>query len=444
MKKEKDLAAQAVDFQPDAIEIQQSKLPFFARFTPYAAFLLLGGAILWATVSKVDTIVQSPAKLISHEPTLVMKPRETTVIKSIDVEVGDIVKPNQVLVTFDPENYDTEKRRLASEISTLQAQFDRLYAEFHQKEYVPEQKNKDTLWQLEIFRQRSHYFKEKINYYHQERDRIDVTIKSRRASLASSEKRKQEYAEIEKMYMALGDVMSSRRELIEIKIKGMEMDAQVDELRNSLDELAHQKLSSEAAERAFVEEWRNGISTEMIRVHRELIANKSQLAKTSNLSEYIFLRAPCEAIVHEIAALSPGSAAREAEPLITLVPLNGLIELEAEVSPQDIGKVSVGADVRVKINAFPFQKYGTLDGRIRSISENTFRRQPGELKVGDTSTEYYKAVITLSGSLKNVDDKYRLIPGMDAQAEIKVGKRRIIEFILYPLMKAFDEAAREP
>ena len=167
-----------------------------------------------------------------------------------------------------------------------------------------------------------------------------------------------------------------------------------------------------------MEEWRNGISTEMIRVHRELIANKSQMAKTSNLAEYIFLRAPCEAIVHEIAALSPGSAAREAEPLITLVPLNGLIELEAEVSPQDIGKVSVGADVRVKVNAFAFQKYGTLDGRIRSISENTFRRQPGDLRATDTSAEYYKAVVTLSGDRKStrLNSSHRLLSRMPSSA----------------------------
>lgn len=443
-KNDKKTVAPAIEFQPDALEIQQSRLPFFARFTPYAAFVMMAGAIIWACIGKVDTVVQAPARLVSDQQNIVMRPRETAVIKSIDVKVGDIVKPNQILVTFDPQMYDTEKARLTSEISTLSAQFDRLYAEFNQKEYVPASSNKDTAWQLEIHRQRMGYFREKENYYEQERKRIESTIRSRKTSLTNNERRLKEYKQIEKMYLDLGDVVSSKREMIEIKVKTMEMESQADELRNSLDELEHQKQSSIASRNAFLEEWRNSISTEMIRVRRELISNMKQMEKTTQMAEYIYLRAPCEAVVHEIAAISPGTTTREAEALVTLVPLNGLIELETEISPQDIGKVSLGADVRVKINAFPFQKHGTLNGRINVISENTFTRQPGEMRSPDSTPTYYKARAGLSGSLRNVDEKFRLIPGMEAQAEIKVGERRVIEFIIYPLIKAFDEAAREP
>ncbi len=444
MSEEKETVRGAIEFQPDALEIKQSRLPFFARFTPYAAFIMMAGAIIWASIGKTDTIVQSQGKLVSDEQNIVMKPRELAVVKKIHVKVGDIVQPNDVLITFDPEIYDSEKERLESEISTLQAQFDRLYAEFNQKEYKPEKRTRDTIWQLEIHKQRMAYYKERMNYFDQEYARISASIKTRGESLHNSEERLKEFRPLEKMYVDLGDVVATKRERIEISIKRMEIEATTDELRNTLDEMEHQRQSSVASKNAFQEEWRNSIATEMIKIRRELTSNQKQYEKTSNLAQYIYLRAPCEAMVHEIAAFSPGSAVREAEPLITLVPLNGKIEIEAEVSPQDIGKVAIGDPVRIKLNAYPFQKHGTLDGKVLRISENTFARAQGQPMPPNATPTYYKAAISVSGSLRNVDEKYRLIPGMDTQAEIKVGKRRIIEYVLYPLIKALDESAREP
>ena len=151
------------------------------------------------------------------------------------------------------------------------------------------------------------------------------------------------------------------------------------------------------------------------------------------------IKAPCNAVVHEIASFSPGSAVREAEALITLVPLDGELELEAEISPENIGKVNIGAPVRVKLTAYPFQKHGTLTGTVRNISEDTLEKQEG-----GQSIKYYRARITVSGQLRNVKKDFRLIPGMEVQSEIKCDRRRIIEYVLYPLIKAFDETAKEP
>lgn len=442
-QKEKTITP-AIEFQPDALEIKQSRLPFFARFTPYAAFVMMAGAILWASIGKTDTVVQAPGKLVSEEQNIMMKPREITVIKKVHVEEGDIVKANQILISFDPENYRSEKERLESEISTLQAQFGRLFAEFNQKTYVPQKETRDTLWQLAIHKQRMAYYTERINFFKQELARINAAIRTRTQSLKNSEGRLKEFRPLEKMYMDLGDVVATKRERIEISIKRMELEATTDELRNTLDELEHQKQSSIASRKAFEEEWRNSISTEMIKIRRELIANTKQLEKTANMAQYIYLRSPCDAMIHEIAAVSPGSGVREAEPLVTLVPLNGKIELEAEISPQDIGKVAVGDSVRIKLNAYPFQKYGTLEGKVLHLSENTFFRQQGAPIPPNGTATYYKARISVEGKLRNVDEKYRLIPGMEVQAEIKVGKRRIIEYILYPLIKALDESIKEP
>ncbi|MCR5258729.1 MAG: HlyD family efflux transporter periplasmic adaptor subunit, partial [Desulfovibrio sp.] len=142
--------------------------------------------------------------------------------------------------------------------------------------------------------------------------------------------------------------------------------------------------------------------------------------------------------------VSVGSAVREAETLLTLVPLGGKLEAEAEIKADDIGRVREGDTVRVKVSAFPFQKYGTLDGRIRVISEDAFSRGQEEMHKGDMSA-YYRARIAFTGTESGTHGILkRTIPGMEVEAEIKTGTRSIFSYFVYPLVKAFDESIREP
>ena len=181
------------------------------------------------------------------------------------------------------------------------------------------------------------------------------------------------------------------------------------------------------------------MTEELVQNDRNITSLLKEIPSYEMLVENTEMRAPCDAVVHEIASFSPGSAVQEAEALITLIPMNGNIELETEIRTQDIGKVSKGAEARVKLTAYPFQKHGTLKGVVRDISENTLSKNAQ----GQELT-YYRGRVTVSGKLNGVKESFRLIPGMEAQCEIKCGKRRIIEFILHPLIKALDETAREP
>ena len=224
-----------------------------------------------------------------------------------------------------------------------------------------------------------------------------------------------------------------------MSVTRMEMEANVDQLENDLLELNHRRGSIIAERNSFIQEWRNSISEQMVTADRNLTSTTKEYEKVARLIEYVYLRAPCDAVVHEIASFSPGSAVQEAEALITLIPLNGNIELETEIRTQDIGKVNKGAVARVKLNAYPFQKHGTLQGTVRDISENTLQKN-----IQGQELTYYRGRVTVSGKLTGVKESFRLIPGMEAQCEIKCGRRRVIEFVLHPLIKALDETAREP
>ena len=446
-KNEKKAPQETVEFMPDALEIANSRLPLAIRLTVWAPVAIIVAALLWAIFSKVDVIVTANGKLVTDTPTIVMKPLERSMIKTVNVKIGDVVKKDDILITFDPALNSAELARLANELATFSAQFKRLRCEFLGQAYT-DAGNQFEKWQRAIHLQRMDYFRERMKYFDESLKQIASSKKSKEDSLQKQTERLVAVKQLEDMFKTLHQKnAASLKELIQMSITRMEMEATVDQLRNSLDELNHQHGSTLASKNSFIQEWRNSISEAMVTADRNMISAQKEYDKAKQLADYLYLRAPCDAVVHEVASFSPGSAVREAEALITLIPLGGRVELEAELRPQDIGKVEIGAETRIKITAFPFQKHGTLEGRVRNISEDTLQRGQGSAGMRDpevTSASYYRGRITVGGKLRGVKDSFRLIPGMEATAEIKTGRRRVIEYIIYPLIKAFDEAAREP
>ncbi len=433
------MPGEIIAFQNDALEIKNQRLPLAIKFGIWFPFVALVLAVLWACLAKTDMVVQGGGKLVTDLPTIIMKPLERTVIKKINVKIGDVVQKDQILITFDPEINKAEADRIRNEIVAMEAHLYRLQAEFEDKTYTGTDEQ-FSRWQRSIFQRRSAYYQEKINYFEEALKQIAASKKNKQDNLRKQQERLAAVRKLEKMYETLArSQAASLKELIEMSITRMEMEAAVDQLGNDLLELEHRRGSTIADKNSFIQEWRKQISEDMVSVERNLSSARKEYEKQAQLLEYVYLRAPCTAVVHEIAAFSPGSAVREAEALITLIPLDGKIELEGEIRPEDIGKVKIGAMARVKLTAYPFQKHGTLDGKVRNISEDTLERSEGPSK-----QKYYRARLVISGKLRGVKSNFRLIPGMETQCEIKCGRRRVIEYVLYPLIKALDETAREP
>ncbi len=445
MGKHPELLDSALEFQSDALELECRKSPLPGRVVLYTILTILLLALLWACVFKVDKIVIAEGKLVTTRQTVTMKPLERTVIKEVNVEVGQIVKKDQVLITFDPTFNAAEEERLQEQYSSQSAQAERLRAEIMEKNFSADGRrdNPDCVLQESIFKKRFMYYTEKNNYFEQNVKRIEAGIHSKQENLAKQRERLAALIKIEKMLSNLqtrGSV--SAKELLETQISRLQMEAETDQIENQLLELKHELLSVVAEKNTFIRDWQKQIAEELVSVERERNSIEKQLDKAKRLSSLVVLRSPCDAVVHEIAAFQEGSAIREAEALISLVPLHVAIEAEVDIDPKDIGLVKLNDEARIKLDAFPFQRYGTLDGKVRFISEDTFQRQSGN---GQASNQtYYRARVVVSGLLDETPKNFRLVPGMRLKAEIKVGKRRIIEYLIYPLIKSLDESIREP
>jgi hemolysin D len=181
---------------------------------------------------------------------------------------------------------------------------------------------------------------------------------------------------------------------------------------------------------------------DLVQARRERDAAAKQLEKAARRNEVTVLEAPADAIVLDVAQRSVGSVMKEAEPLYTLVPLNSPLEAEVLVEGRDVGQVKAASVTRVKLESWPFQKHGTLEGQVRTLSEDAFNPDPK--KDGEARPRYKARIKLISVELRNVPDHFRLIPGMSVTAEIKAGERTVLSYFLYPLLRGLDESIREP
>ncbi|MBF0125510.1 MAG: HlyD family type I secretion periplasmic adaptor subunit, partial [Magnetococcales bacterium] len=245
----------------------------------------------------------------------------------------------------------------------------------------------------------------------------------------------------------------TRLKLLESQERRLEIDRDLRNARNREVELRKELAASEAERDSFLKDWRQKGMEELVNAKRERDSAEEQLNKAEKRSTLVTLTAPEDAVVLEIAHRSVGSVVREAEPLFTLVPLNAPLEVEAQIDSKDVGYVKIGDLVRVKLDAFPFQKHGALVGLVESISQDAFGRNPSNdgsggavasSQGGGTNAFFISRIRLTTTELKENRKHFRLLPGMTSSSEIVVGQRSVISYFLYPLLRVFDESVREP
>ena len=441
-EKHSQVAPSAVEFLPDAEEITERRLPWFQHIGILLVTLMIGALVVWACLGQTDVIVRAPGRVVAEDGAIVMKPYASAVISHVAVRPGDIVEAGQTLVEFDPAPSRAEVERLQAEAAVLEAERERYEAEFHDAEEFTPTPGPHAESQLKIWRQRRSYYTGRMRYFASSRERVVAARESATRSHVKYTGILENVASIEAMYQGLYEKqVSSHKELLEVAVERMRCEAEVTQLQGQIEEYTHQEAAITAEQDAFQEEWNNTIAEKLVELGRELDGVKRQLERAQALVGYETMRAPRRAVVLDVAGFPVGGAVGEAEALLTLVPLDGICEVEAELRPMDIARVRVGATARIKLEALPFQRYGTLDGELRAISPDVFRRN---VPAGAGEDAFYRARLGVSGQLRNAPEDFALLPGMKTEVEIKCGQRRLITYLIYPLLKGLDESFHEP
>lgn len=443
--------AQAIDFLPDADEIERSPLPWPARLTLYALLAMLVSFLLWASLSEVDRIVVARGRLVTPLPNIVVQPLETSIIQSIDVRLGQIVKKGEHLATLDPTFTGADEAQLRTRLHSLETETVRLQAELAgDKSAAVKVADADGQLQAQLAVERRGNYAAQMTKLEESLARLRAGMETNRRDQLALAARIKPLLEIEAMQEQLAAKQySPRAGFLEAQERRLEVERDMQLAKNRDEELRRQLAEVEAEKAAFAKGWRQKTMEDLLATSRERDAIREQLQKADKLHTLVTLTSPSDAVVLDIAKLSQGSVVKAAEPLFTLVPLDARLEAEVQIDSGDVGYVKVGDEAHLKLDAYPFQRHGTLAARVNTISEDAFRRDSGggasAGAAGGGVDAYFMSRVGLGKSkLKRLPDQARLLPGMTLSAEIVVGKRSVISYLLWPLTKALDESIREP
>jgi HlyD family secretion protein len=430
-------------FRDDFTEMDEFAPPVWAKGALWLLTAFFVIIVVWACLAKIDKIVKAQGKIVTTGREIVVRPLVDSIVKSINARIGQVVKKDHKIVTLDPTFTKSDLAQVNIRIGNAKAVVYRAQCELNHEPYITPEEDPYGIGSLQcnLFKQRTSEFNAKMQSF--DSQVLTAREASRAASAQLAEVKKQiEYADqIRKMRQEVFTAgYDTKLNLLQAENDYSKNRSQAESLQNTIagSNLEIRKLESE--KNVFINNWGKDLSNEISKYKSELDTYMEQLAKAERYSELSEMTVPQDSVVLEIGNISVGSVAKTGEALVKLVPLNEPIEVEARISPEDVGFIRQGDECKIKIDAFSFQKHGSLKGSLKSIGEDTVK-DPARQNEGP----YYLGRIMLeSTTLKNVPEDTRLIPGMSLSAEIVVGKRTVISYLLYPMISIFDESIREP
>lgn len=433
----------AIDFLPDADEIERRPLPGGAQMTVHILLFALVCFFVWTYVSDLDVIVSARGKLVTPLPNIVVQPLETGIVQTIDVRAGQVVRKGDRLATLDPTFTQADESQLRSRLDSLNTQLASIDAALSgSSAALPKADSPDSQIQSRLSSERQATYASQMRRQSESIARLRSSLETAHRDELAQQARVRGLREMEAMTNDLVEKkLAIRSRLLEVRDRLLEAERGMEMAKNRQVEIRRELSALEAEKTAFETGWRQKMLEELLSVSRERDSVNDQLQKATRRQSMVILTAPADAVVLEVAKLSRGSVVQGAEHFFTLVPITDTLEADVQIDSQDIGYIKLGARADIKVDAFPFQKHGTLTGKLRTVSQDAFRRDAAP---GGSET-YYGGRITLETThLENMPTNTKLLPGMTLNAELVVGKRSIISYLLWPLTKASKESLREP
>jgi len=432
-----------LEFQSDAVILEHRSLPGGARWILYTVLFLIASLILWASLAEVDRIVTARGKLITTAATVVVQPLTTAVIRTLEAKVGGVVAAGQTLATLDPTFSKSDVVRLKERFQGLTHAVNRLQRELDNEPLEPPSPDvsPSESIQYQIYTRRQSQYQSRISSFDNNIARLIAKIETNHYHKEGYKKHVAVLEDIEVMYEKMTrSKQGSNLKFLEARERRVENETELTRLNRESKEISHELAAEKANREAFIGQWMQEIGMELSKQRMEKISVEEELRKAERVNSLVTLHSPVDAVVLDVAKRSVGSVMREAETLITLVPVDVPLEAEVEISSKDIGRVRTDDSVRIKLDPFQYQRHGTLKGKVRTVSGDAFTREV----LGKEEAFFRAKIRLLTTRLDDVPDDFRLLPGMTLTCEINIGKRRVISYFLYPIIRALDESIREP
>ncbi len=427
----KRLADEAA-FLPAALAIQETPVHPAPRRAMGVIMALFAFALAWSWFGRVDIVAVADGRIVVSDRTKLVQPLETAVVKAIRVKEGDKVQAGQVLIELDPTSAVADSRSVRQQLEAAQAEATRAASLIEALNAGRAPRDPSGLTQAEW---------------------LDISARS--ARLEAEQARRQAELETARQQLAKVEPMLPLARQREADVKAlaeqgfMSGHARQDRARERV-ELERDRATALArlneAEAALAETRRTaaGFTAE---AHRSLADRRAkaqlevaqlgqQAAKAAQREQLTQLAAPVAGTVQQLAVHTTGGVVTPAQALLVIVPDEAQVIAEVNIPNKDIGFVREGQAAPIKLETFAFTRYGTVPAKVKSVSADAL--------VDDKRGAVFRATLVLERDAIEVEGtKVRIAPGMNPSAEIKTGRRRVIEYLLSPVQRHADESLRE-
>ena len=423
------------EFLPAALAVQETPVHPLPRIAMYLLVSIIVLALIGSYIFKIDVIVSAPGQIISTGQKKSIQALESSVVKKIYVNEGELVKAGDVLLELYVPGFQTDSEKINIEILNSKN-------ENNQNSKFLEYINNNNINPTGL--EKNNLLNSKVVEYEAKINRILAELESKKSELEATKRQAQKFSEAlpsieqklndykeleQKGYIPKHAVLDQQQLLTDTKA---ELDIQQSKINDANSQIKQTQLTLES----YRSELKRTTLEQIRDADTKLKLNSQELKKTTNRDTSLFIKAPVDGYVHQLVSNTLGGVVAATQTMMYIVPTDDLLEVEIKLENKDVGRLKQGMDAQVKIDTFPFTKYGTVNGRLRVISADAIVDEKKGLL-------YSARVSLLSKSITSHGRENKLSTGMTTVVELNVGKRRVIEYFLDPFKKNMSESLRE-
>lgn len=405
----------------------------------FALIFMSIGLIIWAAWAPIDKIVRAQGRIITASKSQVVQHLEGGIVSEILIHEGQKVQAGQVLMRLSDVNANSNLSQVKSKLQSLKATQARLRAEAQGNSTL--QFENDIGISVQMLEKNA--FDERQSRIRSEQAALQQQINQRQAELKEAQARSQSLSNelnIAKQQASMIESLvkkgaASQMELLEAQSRTERLNTQFRDVVNTIPRLVSAQAEyaariseSQSRFKADARTELNQITSEINRIGAGIKADSDRVSRTE-------VKAPSTGFVNRLMFNTIGGVVKPGESVLEITPSEGPLAVEARVRPDDRASLRAGLDTRIMLGAYDYAVYGALQGEVVEVSSDTLPDENG--------MRYYRMVIETKPAKGPLSQEV-ILPGMSASADVIVGQRSVLSYLLSPLLRFSSRAMREP
>ena len=433
------------EFLPAAEEIVETPAAPLGALVVWLVALLLVVALAWSYFCRIDIVAVANGKISTEDSTKIIQPAISGVVTNINVREGQHVKKGEALLALDKTTAEKDVATASQSLNAARVERDILRRlaiggntdEIINNADLPDEA-KAILRQfassqtaLSAARQQAangtiSNYQQQLQFNQQTKNQLETNAQNLKNRKAEIEKQLPNANPVDKLRLQ-NELSNIDQRITSADSAVLGQNQQLLQSQSALTQAQNQSQTQNA-------ETNSAFSNQIITAEKRIIELENNLVKAKQILAQTTITAPVDGTVLSLTVKTIGGVVNAGQQLAQIVPEKVPLYVDAALDNQDIGFVKSGQRVVVKVATYPFQRYGYLEGTVENISPDAIQ--------DDKKGLIYKAKIKLNDDKSSKQNQLKLLPGMSVSAEITTGQRRIIEFVLDPLMTKADESLK--